>query len=89
VTGKRHAKARQQDFKRKLRMQEEKSEQKEKLAKDKMLTASKQDFLNASYLHQQYTSPRCSTTVAVAMQEFDNLKTNAAQYRYLKEQILI
>jgi hypothetical protein len=56
VTGKRHAKARtQQDFNRKLRMQEEKSKQKEKLAKEKKLTASKQDFLNASYLHQQYT----------------------------------
>ena len=70
-------------------MQEEKSEQKEKLAKEKKLTASKQDFLNASYLHQQYTSPRCSTTVAESMREFDNLKTNAARYRYLKEQILI
>jgi len=89
VTGKRHAKATRQDFNRKLRMQEEKSEQKEKLAKEKKLAASKQDFLNASYLHQQYTSPRCSTTVAEAMREFDNLKTNAARYRYLKEQILI
>ena len=89
VTGKRHAKATRQDFNRKLRMQEEKSEQKEKLAKEKKLAASKQDYLNASYLHQQYTSPRCSTTVAEAMREFDNLKTNAARYRYLKEQILI
>ena len=89
VMGKRHAKATRRDFNRKLRMQEEKSEQKEKLAKEKKLAASKQDFLNASYLHQQYTSPRCSTTVAEAMREFDNLKTNAARYRYLKEQILI
>jgi hypothetical protein len=89
VTGKRHAKATRRDFNRKLRIQEEKSEQKEKFAKEKKLMASKQDFLNASYLHQQYTSPRCSTTVAEAMREFDNLKTNAARYRYLKEQILI
>ena len=85
----RHAKATQRDFNRKLRMQEEKFEQKEKLAKEKKLKASKQDFMNASYLHRQYTSPCCSRTVAKAMREFDQLKTNAARYRYLKEQILI
>ncbi len=89
VTGRRHAKATRRDFNRKLRMQEEKSEQKEQLAKEKKLKASQQDFMNASYLHQQYTSPHCSITVAEAMREFDQLKTNAARYRYLKEHILI
>ncbi len=89
VTGRRHANATQQDFNRRLRLQEEKSEQKEKLAKEKRLKASMQDFMNASYLHQQYNSPRCSKTATEAFQEFDKLETNVAQYRYLKEQILI
>jgi hypothetical protein len=89
VTGRRHAKATRRDFNRRLRLQEERSEQKEKLAKEKKLKASMQNFMNASHLHQQYSSPRCSMTAAKAFQEFDKLKTNAAQYRYLKEQILI
>jgi hypothetical protein len=47
-------------------MQEEKSEQKEKLAKEKKLKTSMQDFMNASYLHQQYSYPRCSMTAVEA-----------------------
>jgi hypothetical protein len=89
VTGRRHANATQWDFNRRLQLQEEKSGQKEKLAKEKRLKASMQDFMNASYLHQQYNSRRCSKTATEAFQEFDKLKTNATQYRYLKEQILI
>jgi hypothetical protein len=89
VTERRHGKATQRDFNSRLRLQEEKSEQKEKLAKEKKLKASMEDFMNASYLCQQYNSPRCSMTAAQAFREFDKLATNAAQYRYLKEQILI
>ena len=89
VTGRRHGKATRQDFNRRLRLQEEKSEQKEKLAKEKKLKASMEDFMNASYLHQQYNSPRCSMTAAQAFREFEKLTSNAARYRYLKEQILI
>jgi hypothetical protein len=72
-----------------LRKQKEKSEQKEKLAKEKKLMSSMIDFMNASYLHQQYNSPHCSMTAGQALREFDKLKTNTARYRYLKEQILI
>jgi hypothetical protein len=72
-----------------LRKQEEKSEQKEKLAKKKKLKSSILDFMNALYLHQQYNSPCCSMTAGQAFREFDKLQTNAARYRYLKEQILI
>jgi hypothetical protein len=89
VTGRRHGKATRRDFNRMLRLQEEKSEQKEKLAREKKLKASKDDFMNASYLHQQYNSPHCSMTASKAFREFDKLTTNAARYRYLKEQILI
>jgi hypothetical protein len=59
------------------------------LAKEKRLKASMQDFMNASYLHQQYYYPCCLKTATEAFQEFDKLKMNAARYRYLKEQILI
>jgi hypothetical protein len=48
------------------------------LAKEKRLKASMQDFMNASYLHQQYNSPCCSKTATEAFQEFDKLKMNAA-----------
>ena len=89
ITGRRHSKATRQDFNRRLRLQEEKSEQKEQLAKEKKLKASREDFMNASYFHQQYNSPRCSMTAPQAFREFDKLTTNAARYRYLKEQILI
>jgi hypothetical protein len=89
MTGWRHANATLQDFNRRLGLQEEKSEKKEKSKKEKRLKASMQDFMNSSYLHQQYNSPRCLMTATEAFQEFDKLETNAAQYRYLKEQILI
>jgi len=89
ITGWRHSNATQQDFNRRLHLQEEKSEQKEQLAKEKKLKASREDFMNASYFHQQYNSPHCSMTAPQAFWEFDKLPTNAAQYRYLKEQILI
>ena len=89
ITGRRHSKATRRDFNRRLRLQEEKSEQKEKLAKEKKLKASREDFMNASYFHQQYNSPCCSMTAPQAFREFDKLTTNAARYQYLKEQILI
>ncbi len=63
VTGRRHVKATRMDFNRRLRLQEEKSEQKEKAAKEKRMKASMQDFMNASYLHQQYESLHCSMTM--------------------------
>ncbi len=90
VTGRRrHAHATRIDFNKRLRKQEEKSEEKEKLAKEKKQKAAMEDFMNASYLHQQYNSPHCSMTAGKVFREFDKLKTNAARYRYLKEQILI
>jgi hypothetical protein len=72
VTGRRHGKATRQDFNRRLRLQEEKSEQKEKLAREKKLKASKDDFMNASYLHQQYNSPHCSMTATKAFGNLTN-----------------
>jgi hypothetical protein len=89
VTGHRNANATRRDFTKRLRKQEEKFEQKEKLAEEKKLKSSILDFMNASYLRQQYNSPRCSMTAGQAFREFDKLQTNAARYRYLKEQILI
>ncbi len=62
VTDRRHADATWRDFNKRLRKQEEKSAQKEKLAKEKKLLASMDNFMNASYLHQQYNSPCCSMT---------------------------
>jgi hypothetical protein len=59
------------------------------LAKEKRLKESMQDFINAIYLHQQYDSSHCSMTVMQAFREFDNLKMNAAQYKCMKEQILL
>ncbi len=82
VTGRRHANATRIDFNKRLRKQEEKSEEKEKLAKEKKQKVAMKDFMNASYLHQQYNSPRCSMTAGQVFREFDKLKTNAARYRY-------
>jgi hypothetical protein len=62
-----HVNATQKDANRRLHNQEEKSEQNKKLTKEKKLKASMQDFMNALYLHQQYSSPCCSMT---AMQMF-------------------
>jgi hypothetical protein len=62
ITGQRNANATQRDFTNRLSKQEEKSEQKEKLAMEKKLKSSILDFMNKSYLHQQYDSPRCSMT---------------------------
>ena len=73
VTGRRYAKATWIDFNKRLCKQEEKSEQKEKLAKEKKLKASMEDFMNASYLHQQC----CAMTDVQVFREFDKLKTNA------------
>ena len=52
VTGRRNAIATQRDFTKRLRKQEEKSEQKDKLGKEKKLKSSMLDFMNASCLHQ-------------------------------------
>ena len=89
VTGQRLADATRRDFNKKLCKQEEKSTQKEKLANEKKLQASTDDFMNASYFHQQYNSPHCSMTAMQVFREFDKLTANTARYRYLKEQILI
>ena len=51
VTGRRHANATRIGFNKRLRKQEEKSEEKEKLAKEKKQKAAMEDFMNASYLH--------------------------------------
>ena len=90
VTGRQNAIATQRDFTKRLRKQEEKSEQKEILAKEKKLKSSILDFMNASYLlHQQYNLPCCSMTAGQAFREFDKIQTNTARYMYLKEQILV
>jgi hypothetical protein len=77
ITGQRHSKAIRRDFNRRLCLQEEKSEQKEQLAKEKKLTASREDFMNASYFDQQYDSPCCSMTAPQAFREFYKVTTNA------------
>jgi hypothetical protein len=64
-----------------LHKQEEKSEQKEKLANEKKLKSSMLDFMNVSYLHQQFNSPCCSMTAGQVFQEFDKLKSNNADGR--------
>jgi hypothetical protein len=89
VTGRRFANATRQDFNKRLRRQEEKSEQRENFAREKKMKSAMKDFMNASYFHQQYDSPCCSMTISKAFREFDQLKTATARYRWVKEQILI
>jgi hypothetical protein len=51
------------------------------------MNATKSQWIGALYTHQKYNSPRCAMTQA--FKEFDSLKPASAQYKWVKDQILI
>jgi len=72
-----------------LTCQREYRAQKREDLQEKKATASQQKFKEASWLHQQYHSPRCWKTSKQACKEFKKLGSHTQQLKYTKEQILI
>ena len=72
-----------------LKCQREYRAQKLKDLQDMQAKASQQKFKEASWLHQQYHSPRCWKTSKQACKEFKKLGSHTQQLKYTKEQILI
>ena len=62
--------------------------EKKALLENKMVNAQT-TAIPTSYLHQQYTSPRCARTVQDALDAFEKLKTKKDRLSWVKEQILI
>ena len=87
--GKRHADKSNRDFAAALKRQRDKREEKKKIVTKKKLDKAKKQLTEASWLHQQYDSPRCWSTVEIALREFGKLKSKTAKLRNVKEQILI
>lgn len=77
------------DFKRALRRQRAGRQERKKAIADKKFGAAQQNLIGASYLHQQYDSPRCWDTATKALDEYAKLTTKKDQMKYVKEQILI
>ena len=59
------------------------------MIEEKKLQAAEKSLIEATYLHQQYNSPRCWKTAEQALNEYCKLRTKAEKLRHVKEQILI
>ena len=53
------------------------------------LVAVEKEFIDASYLNQQYNSPRCWTTMEEALNIFNELTTKKDKLKFVKEQIFM
>lgn len=62
---------------------------KRELIAEKKLEQAENSYIQATYLFQQFHSPRCWRTASQAFIEFDKLKTKKDRLRFVKEQILI
>ncbi len=89
VTCRGHAKDDRNAFNKVLKRKEAVSELKVQFAKEKKMDVTKSQLIGASYSHQKYNSPQCAMAVAQAFQEFNNLQSASAKYKYVKDQILI
>ena len=72
-----------------LERQRQYREQKRKDLHMSLVKKSEKKFMEASWLHQQFHSPRCWNTAKKAMDEFGKLPSDAQKKKYTKEQILI
>jgi len=86
---KRKAAAARSKFKASLKRQRQVKREKKRAEMAKKLAKVEKNHIAVSYLHQQYNSPRCWMTRKEALDEFAKLKTKKAQYKFVKEQILI
>ena len=74
---------------KKIRLQKERKANKKEAARIAKFVSSRKKFKEASWLHQQYNSPRCWSTRKQALYEFNQLPSHTKQLKYMKEQILM
>ena len=77
------------DFTEALCQQAVSLDEKAKFARDKKLNAAEKQLIGASYLHQQYDSPRCCRTSKQSFDIYNALTTKTAKMKFVKEQIQI
>ena len=76
-------------FREALKVQAAAREQKQMAARGKKLDSAQELLIDATYLHQQYKSPRCWVTEKQAFDTFGKLKYKCHRMKAVKEQILI
>ena len=74
---------------KKIKIQTAKRLGKKNLLKDQQLVHKLAKLKYASWLHQQFTSPRFWKTPKKAFDEFDKISSENKQKKFVKEQILI
>ncbi len=89
LTCRQHSKEDRRDFNKVLKRQEEVSVLMIQFSKEKKIDVTKSQWIGASYTHQKYNSPRCAMTAMPAFKEFNSLKSASAQYKWMRDQILI
>ncbi len=72
-----------------LKKQLDVKKEKEEIAAKHNLDKSREDHIVAYYFYHQYFSPRCWTTVEIAMVQFNALESEAQKVIATREQILI
>ena len=72
-----------------IKRQRDRRAQKKVDANDKKMQSSQKKFKEATWLLQQYNSPRCWNTVKKALTEFTKLSSHTQKLKYVKEQILM
>ena len=72
-----------------LQVQQDKKAQKRKDLEKGQIDIAKAEFAEATWLHQQFFSPRCCKTAAHVFKEFDRCASLAQQLKFIKEQHLI
>ena len=87
MCGKIHADETRKNFTEALRQQAIAREEKAKFARDKKLKAAEKQLIGASYLHQQYDSPRCCKTPKQAFDIYNALTTKTTKMKFVKKQI--
>ena len=73
----------------KIKIQTAKRLGKKNALKDQQIVHKLAKFKDASWIHQQFTSPRLWKTPKKAFDEFDKNSSENKQKKFLKEQILI
>jgi hypothetical protein len=89
LTAKRQAETSRRTFNEALRVQAAAREEKQKALRDKKLDAAEVELIDASYLYQQYHSPRCWKNEKDAFDIFEQLVFKKDRLSSVKEQILI
>ena len=89
VCGKKHADQTRKGFAEVLRQESVAKEEKAQFAREKRLKSAEDDLILASYLHQQYDSPRCCKTAKEAFDVYNELTSKSAKFKFVKGQIQI